>query len=142
MRFNTRLLADRLAGATGWLQNQDQIKDMNIGYFGASTGSAAALIAAAENPDTVRAVVSRGGRPDLAQPYLPQVHAATLLIVGGYDFPVIDMNQEAFEQLPGEKAIEIVPRATHLFEEPGALEEVSRLAADWFERYLGEAGSQ
>ena len=134
LRFDIGLLAERLAGATDWLAQDPNTQNLRIGYFGASTG--AALVAAAERPEPIGAIVSRGGRPDLAGPALPHVAAPTLLIVGGNDFPVIGMNQEAMEQLRTEKRLEIVPGATHLFEEPGALEEVARLAADWFVRHL------
>ena len=135
LRFDIRLLADRLASATDWLVKR--VGDSKIGYFGASTGAAAALVAAAKKQDIVRAVVSRGGRPDLAGQYLDKVRAAALLIVGGNDHPVISMNQEAFDKLKIKaKKIEIVPGATHLFEEPGKLEEVARLARGWFECYL------
>ncbi len=136
LRFDIGLLAKRLVGATDWLTQDPKTQDLRIGYFGASTGAGAALAAAAERPKDVGAVVSRGGRPDLAGDALPGVRAPTLLIVGGNDFPVIDMNREALERLRAEKRLEIVPRATHLFEEPGALEEVARLAADWFTRHL------
>jgi putative phosphoribosyl transferase len=136
LRFDIGLLADRLADATGWLIENPDARDLRIGYFGASTGAGAALVAAAERPDEVGAIVSRGGRPDLAGEALPLVKAPTLLIVGGNDVPVIGMNEEAMERLRMEKELEIVPGATHLFEEPGALEEVARLAADWFMRYL------
>ncbi|MBI1913946.1 MAG: dienelactone hydrolase family protein [Planctomycetes bacterium] len=138
LRFDIGLLADRLTGATSWLTRQPATARLPVGYFGASTGGGAALVAAAERPDTVSAVVSRGGRPDLAGAALPRVQAPTLLIVGGNDFPVIDLNRQAFRRLGAkEKELVIVPGATHLFEEPGALEEVARLAADWFTRYLG-----
>ena len=136
LRFDISLLADRLVGATDWLAQNPETRDLAIGYFGASTGAAAALVAAAERPDTVGAIVSRGGRPDLAGAALARVRAPTLLIVGGHDIPVIGMNQEAMAQLHAETKLEIVPGATHLFEEPGALEEVARLAREWFERYL------
>lgn len=136
LRFNIELLAERLVGATEWIMGTPRTRDFPVGYFGASTGAAAALIAAAQYPDTVRAVVSRGGRPDLAGALLGKVTAPTLLIVGGNDEPVIEMNRSAFRDLAGEKEIAIVPGATHLFEEPGALEEVARLAAGWFERHL------
>jgi putative phosphoribosyl transferase len=136
LRFDIGLLAKRLVGATDWLTEQPDTRHLRIGYFGASTGAAAALLAAAERPDVVGAVVSRGGRPDLAGPALPFVRAPTLLIVGGNDFPVIEMNQAAFKQLRCEKQLVIVPGATHLFEEPGALDEVARLAREWFERHL------
>ena len=136
LRFDISLLADRLVGATDWLAQNPDTRDLTIGYFGASTGAAAALVAAAQRPDTVGAIVSRGGRPDLAGAALAHVRAPTLLIVGGNDIPVIGMNQEAMAQLHAETKLEIVPGATHLFEEPGALEEVARLALEWFERYL------
>jgi dienelactone hydrolase len=136
LRFDIELLAMRLLGATDWLRQQPETRELAIGYFGASTGAGAALLAAAERPDLVRAVVSRGGRPDLAGPSLIRVRAPTLLIVGGADTPVIDLNERAMELLEVEKELRIVPGATHLFEEPGALEEVARLAADWFVRHL------
>ena len=137
LRFDIDLLAGRVVAATDWLSANPATSDLSIGYFGASTGAAAALAAAAERPDEVGAVVSRGGRPDLAGPVLDRVKAPTLFIVGGNDAPVIGMNQEALELLRVEKEMKIVPGATHLFEEPGALEQVARLAADWFTRYLG-----
>lgn len=137
LRFDIGLLAGRLSGATDWLSRNPETRHLRVGYFGASTGAAAALVAAAERPRQVGAVVSRGGRPDLAGEALPAVEAPTLLIVGGNDVPVIGMNEEAMERLRVEKRLEIVPGATHLFEEPGALEEVARLAADWFARHLG-----
>jgi putative phosphoribosyl transferase len=136
LRFDIGLLTERLVGATDWLRQQPATRDLGIGYFGASTGGAAALVAAAARPDDVKAVVSRGGRPDLAGPALPHVRAPTLLIVGGRDEQVIELNREAFAQLRCEKQLVIVPGATHLFEEPGALEEVARLAREWFQRYL------
>ncbi|MEB3338955.1 MAG: dienelactone hydrolase family protein [Leptolyngbyaceae bacterium] len=136
LRFNIDLLAARLMGATDWLTHHSETEQLRIGYFGASTGSAAALVAAAARSNVVRAVVSRGGRPDLAGPVLSQVQAPTLLIVGGHDFAVIEMNQAALEQLSVEKRLEIVPGATHLFEEPGALEAVAQLASQWFNLYL------
>lgn len=139
LRFDIDLLAKRLVGATDWLQQNPSTENLRIGYFGASTGAAAALVAAAERPEVVSAIVSRGGRPDLAGAALPRVKAPTLLIVGGYDYPVIEMNQSALAQLRTEKQLVIVPRATHLFEEPGALEQVARLATQWFERYLNKA---
>jgi putative phosphoribosyl transferase len=136
LRFDVGLLADRLVAATDWLAKRAG-NNAKIGYFGASTGAAAALVAAAKKHDIVKAVVSRGGRPDLAGQHLDKVRAPTLLIVGGNDHPVIGMNQEAFDKLKiKDKKIEIVPGATHLFEEPGKLEEVARLARGWFERYL------
>src|SRR5215217_3407445 len=137
-RFDIGLLADRLADATDWLAHEPDTQDLRVGYFGASTGAGAALVAAAKRPEAVGAVVSRGGRPDLAREALSRVAAPTLLIVGGEDEPVIDMNREAFAQIRAEKKLEVVPRATHLFEEPGTLEEVARLAAGWFARYLGQ----
>lgn len=143
LRFDIGLLADRLVGATDWLLQQPRTRDLRIGYFGASTGAAAALVAAAKRPETAVAVVSRGGRPDLAGEYLRHVQAPTLFIVGGNDVPVIPLNEEALAQLTQaeEKKLVIVPGATHLFEEPGALEEVARLARDWFERYLVPAAT-
>lgn len=136
LRFDIDLLAERLVGATDWLAQQPATHNLQVGYFGASTGGGAALVAATKRPEMVGAVVSRGGRPDLAGPALPQVQAPTLLIVGGSDTPVIRMNQEALRQLRSEKRLVIIPGATHLFEEPGALEGVARLARDWFRRYL------
>jgi len=136
LRFDINLLAGRLVGATDWLSQHPDTRDLPIGHFGASTGAAAALIAATERPDVVEAIVSRGGRPDLAGPVLPDVKAPTLLIVGGNDIPVIELNQQALAQLRTEKKLEIVPGATHLFEEPGALEQVAQLARQWFQRYL------
>jgi putative phosphoribosyl transferase len=136
LRFDIGLLAERLVGATDWLAQDPDTRDLPVGYFGASTGAGAALVAAAQRQDIVGAVVSRGGRPDLAADDLSRVRAPTLLIVGGNDVPVIGMNREALAQLRAEKKLEIVPGATHLFEEPGALEEVARLAAGWFVRYL------
>jgi dienelactone hydrolase len=139
LRFDIDLLASRLVDVTDWVLENPDTKDLNIGYFGASTGAAAALIAAKEHQEVVKAVVSRGGRPDLAEKALPDVKAPTLLIVGGEDYQVIDLNQWAFDRLTlKEKQIEIVPGATHLFEEPGTLEEVARLAGDWFKRYIGK----
>jgi len=140
LRFDIGLLAERLVGATRWLAEQETTARLPVGYFGASTGGGAALVAAAELPEEVGAVVSRGGRPDLAGAALARVKAPTLLIVGGHDFPVIDLNRQALRQLGAqEKELVIVPGATHLFEEPGALEEVARLAADWFTRHLHQA---
>jgi putative phosphoribosyl transferase len=134
--FDIDLLADRLLAATEWLAQEPATQGFQVGYFGASTGAGAALQAAARAPASVAAVVSRGGRPDLAMPYLPRVKAPTLLIVGGHDFPVIQMNQEALAQLICPKELVIVPGATHLFEEPGTLEEVAGLALRWFVHYL------
>ncbi len=135
-RFNISLLAKRLIGATEWLKNDPQTKSCMLGYFGASTGAAAALIAAAKLPNDIAAVVSRGGRPDLAAQYLSQVKAPTLLLVGGSDTEVIELNRQAMEQMTTVKKLVIVPGATHLFEEPGALEEVSKVSANWFLHYL------
>ncbi|MCC6453355.1 MAG: dienelactone hydrolase family protein [Caldilineaceae bacterium] len=137
LRFNIELLANRMTGATDWLVQQPETHSLPVGYFGASTGAAAALISAAARPDVVRAVVSRGGRPDLAGDILSFVSAPTLLIVGGKDTPVITMNQAALARLGTAKKLTIIPGATHLFEEPGALEEVARLASDWFMRRSG-----
>jgi putative phosphoribosyl transferase len=136
LRFDIGLLAARLLGATDWLRSQPATQALGLGYFGASTGAAAALAAAAQRPDDVRAIVSRGGRPDLAREALGLVRAPTLLIVGGNDAPVIEMNREAMRLMNAETQLHIIPGATHLFEEPGALEEVARLARDWFLRYL------
>jgi len=136
LRFDIDLLAGRLVGATDWLRAAGERKDLAIGYFGASTGAAAALIAAVRRSESVEAVVSRGGRPDLAGDALESVQAPTLLIVGGADAGVIELNREAYERLSVEKEMVIVPGATHLFEEPGALERVAELAADWFGRHL------
>lgn len=133
--FNIDFLAQRLRAATDWVRSDPTTQDLALGYFGASTGAAAALVAAASEP-RVRAVVSRGGRPDLAEQSLAKVKAATLLIVGGDDTYVIRLNEQAFDQLECEKAIEVVPGAGHLFEEPGTLEQVARLAASWFTRHL------
>jgi len=131
-RFDIGLLAERLVYATKWAKRQKEISDLGIGYFGSSTGGGAALVAAAELPNEVGAVVSRGGRPDLAGDALPKVKAPTLLIVGGEDHVVIDLNEQARAQMKCECKIDIVPGATHLFEEPGALEQVAKLASDWF----------
>ncbi len=136
IRFDINLLAERLVGVTDWLTEHPDTRHLRIGYFGASTGAAAALVAAAARPNVVGAVVSRGGRPDLAGPALGHVRAPTLLIVGGDDLKVIDLNRWAFAQLRCEKQLAIVTGATHLFEEPGALDEVARLAREWFVRYL------
>jgi dienelactone hydrolase len=140
LRFDIALLAERLVDATDWLAQHPDTRHLQVGYFGASTGAGAALVAAAKRLDVVAAVVSRGGRPDLAEPALVLVRAPTLLIVGGNDFPVIEANRQAFAQLRCEKRLAIVPGATHLFEEPGALDEVARLAREWFERYLTPPG--
>lgn len=138
--FDIDLLAERLLLATGWLRQEPETRDLRIGYFGASTGAAAALQAAAEEGDRIDAVVSRGGRPDLALPYLARVTAPVLLIVGGDDTPVIPLNEQAYAALPGVKELVIIPGATHLFEEPGKLAEVARLARDWFQRHLTQGG--
>jgi dienelactone hydrolase len=136
-RFNIGLLAERLVHATRWAKQQKQQRDLRIGYFGSSTGGAAALVAAAELPQDAGAVVSRGGRPDLAGDVLPKVQAPTLLIVGGNDDIVIELNEMARDQMRCEVKLEIVPGATHLFEEPGALEKVAKLASDWFVNHIG-----
>jgi putative phosphoribosyl transferase len=136
-RFNIGLLAERLLYATRWARKQKETRDLRIGYFGSSTGGAAALVTAAELPQDVGAVVSRGGRPDLAGDALPKVQAPTLLIVGGNDDIVIELNEMARDQMHCKVKLEIVPGATHLFEEPGALEKVAQLAGDWFSLHLG-----
>lgn len=136
LRFNIPFLAERLLGATDWVAHYPDTHHLTVGYFGASTGAAAALIAAAEQGMQVKAVVSRGGRPDLAGQALPRVQCPTLFIVGGNDFGVIELNQHALELLTCKKKLEIVPGATHLFEEPGTLEEVGRMATLWFTEYL------
>jgi pimeloyl-ACP methyl ester carboxylesterase len=136
LRFDIGLLAERVVVATDWLKQYRDTEGLPLGYFGASTGAAAALVAAAERPNIVSAVVSRGGRPDLAGPALPRVKAPTLLIVGGRDVKVIELNEAALAQLRCEKRIVIVAGATHLFEEPGTLDEVARLARDWFKQSL------
>lgn len=142
LRFDIPFLAVRLIDATHWVLQRPDMKRMRLGYFGASTGAGAALVAAAQLPDVVAAVVSRGGRPDLAKGALGSVRAPTLLIVGGDDEPVISMNRQALEELRcKEKKLVIVPGATHLFEEPGTLEEVAGLAADWFSGHFVPAGS-
>lgn len=135
LRFDIALLADRLCEATRWAQKQPSLQALRIGYFGASTGAAAALIAAARIPE-ICAVVSRGGRPDLAGSFLNKVRAPTLLIVGGQDPEVLELNRAALTELPGEARLEVVPGATHLFEEPGTLEQVADLARAWFEHHL------
>jgi putative phosphoribosyl transferase len=135
-RFDIPLLGRRVIGATDWVQTRSDLQHLGIAFFGASTGAAAALIAAAARPEVTRAVISRGGRPDLAEDALPHVQAPTLLIVGGNDAPVIAMNREAMRRMRAPVQLEIVPGATHLFEEPGALEQVARLAADWCRKYL------
>lgn len=141
LRFNIDLLSERLIAAVDWARKQAATRALDIGLLGASTGAAAALVAAAQRPDQMKAVVSRGGRPDLAGSALPQVRAATLLIVGGSDLPVLELNGAALQELHAEKDLQIVAGATHLFEEPGALSEVSRLARQWFETHLGRQHS-
>src|SRR5437763_12152230 len=136
LRFDIGRLAERLIGSTDWLSGYPGTRGLSTAYFGASTGAGAALVAAPERTRSVAAIVSRGGRPDLAGPALPRVTAPTLLIVGGNDEPVIELNEQAMRQMRSETRLEIVPRATHLFEEPGALERVADLAARWFERHL------
>jgi dienelactone hydrolase len=135
-RFDIELLSERLKASTHWLLKRPEAGAFTVGYFGASTGSAAALRAAAELGPLIRTVVSRGGRPDLAGPALARVTASVLLVVGGNDAGVIDLNRSAFGLIKAEKDLEIVPGATHLFEEPGALEEVTRLAVAWFKLHL------
>jgi dienelactone hydrolase len=135
-RLDIPLLAKRLSSVTRWINGRSKTRNLRIGYFGASTGAAAALIAAAELTPEVGAIVSRGGRPDLAAKFLKHVKAPTLLIVGGNDYVVIQLNQQAYNFIKAEKELRIVPSASHLFEEPGALEEVARLAAEWFNKHL------
>jgi putative phosphoribosyl transferase len=137
LRFNIHLLAERLVHATKWAKQQPETRDLRIGYFGSSTGGAAALVAAADVPQDVGAVVSRGGRPDLAGEALPKVQAPTLLVVGGDDDIVIELNEQARDRMRCEVKLEIIPGATHLFEELGALEKVAQLASDWFVNHIG-----
>lgn len=137
--FDIDLLARRLLDATAWLKQEPQTRDLPIGYFGASTGAAAALLAAVRDKSAAAAIVSRGGRPDLVSEHLPEVEAPTLLIVGGYDQPVIALNKVAYDLLRCEKELTIIPRASHLFEEPGALEKVAQLALSWFDKHLTRA---
>jgi putative phosphoribosyl transferase len=137
--FDIDLLAERVLMASGWLRKDARTKQLPLGYFGASTGAAAALQAAARASFRVGAIVSRGGRPDLAERYLPQVTAPTLLLVGGEDFPVIEMNQQAYRLLRCPKQLTIIPGATHLFEEPGTLEDVAEQALHWFQRHFSSA---
>jgi putative phosphoribosyl transferase len=139
LRFDIPLLAERVVAMVDWAARNQDTRRMAIGIFGASTGAGAALIAAAERPDAVAAVVSRGGRPDLGGAHLPRVRAPTLMIVGGHDQPVIELNRKARESLRCESRLDIIPGATHLFEEPGTLEEVARLAAGWFREHLSGA---
>lgn len=138
LRFDISLLGRRLVGITDWIERQPTLKNLRLGYFGASTGAAAALVAAGERPRLVRAVVSRGGRPDLAGAALERVMSPTLFIVGGRDSEVLDLNYAAMARLPRhtEHKLEVIPGATHLFEEPGALDQVAKLARDWFQRHL------
>ena len=138
-RFDIDLLTSRLECATDWIMQQPRSKSLDIGYFGASTGAAAALYAAASFGPGIGAVVSRGGRPDLALAALHRVHAPTLLIVGGLDDAVIELNRKAYRELIAEKKLIIIPGATHLFEEPGTLEQAARCAAEWFKQYLGKS---
>jgi dienelactone hydrolase len=142
LRFDIGLLAKRVVALTDWLAEYEPTAALDVGLFGASTGAAAALVGAAARPDRVGAVVSRGGRPDLAGDYLPLVRQPVLLIVGGLDHVVIDLNRWALEQLAGEARLEIVPGATHLFEEPGALEQVARLAKEWFVTHLARRSAR
>jgi len=137
LRFNIELLAERLVAVTDWVNMNPDTSELDIGYFGASTGAAAALYAASERAERTKALVSRGGRPDLADRVLGDVKAPTLLIVGSMDTAVIDMNKWALERLNSEKEIKLVRGATHLFEEPGTLEEAARLAGEWFVKYMG-----
>lgn len=136
LRFDIDHLANRLAGIVDWLAAADELPRLPVGLFGASTGAAAALVAAAAQPDVVRAVVSRGGRPDLAGTALPAVRAPTLLLVGGNDEQVLGLNEDARRQMTAPTELHVIPGATHLFEEPGALEQVAEEAADWFDRHL------
>jgi dienelactone hydrolase len=136
LRFDIGLLAERLVEAADWLGRQPETRDLGLGCFGASTGAAAALVASGARPHSVCAVVSRGGRPDLAGPSLPVVRAPTLLIVGGDDTTVLELNRTAYERLHCEKRLVVIPGATHLFEEPGALDQVARHAREWFEQHL------
>jgi putative phosphoribosyl transferase len=136
LRFDIDFLAERLVHATTWAKQQQQTRDLRIGYFGSSTGGGAALVAAAQLSNDVGGVVSRGGRPDLAGAALPKVQAPTLLIVGGQDEIVIDLNEQARNQMRCKAKVEIIPGATHLFEEPGALEQVAKLASDWFIKHI------
>jgi len=138
-RFDIDLLGRRAVGAADWMQARPDLHHLPLAFFGASTGAAAALLAAAARPEITRAVISRGGRPDLADEALPNVQAPTLLIVGGADESVIEMNREAMRRMRAPVELEIIPGATHLFEEPGALEQVARLAADWCRRHLKES---
>src|SRR6266581_320884 len=142
LRFDIGLLAERLVDATNWIKRGPHTSHLRVGYFGSSTGGGAALVAAAAVGEAIGAVVSRGGRPDLAGDALPKVKSPTLLIVGGLDYPVIEMNEEALERMRCEKELKIVPGATHLFEEPETLQEVAKLAANWFQRHLHSVAAQ
>lgn len=135
-RFDISLLTERLKAATRWFQNQPEVGELHMGYFGSSTGAAAALQAAADLSTAIRAVVSRGGRPDMVKQHLPRVRAPTFLIVGGNDLDVLELNRQAYELLSVEKKLGVIPGAGHLFEEPGTLDLVARLAAEWFQKYL------
>lgn len=141
-RFDIPLLGERVIGAADWARTRSDLRRLPLAFFGASTGAAAALIAAADRRSATRAVISRGGRPDLAEDALPRVEAPTLLIVGGDDLPVIDMNRDAMRRMRAPVHLEIVAGATHLFEEPGTLEQVARLAADWCRQYLIESDTK
>jgi putative phosphoribosyl transferase len=136
LRFDIPFLAERLVAATRWAREQRTLRDLNMGFFGSSTGAAAAILAAADLGKAIRAVVSRGGRPDLAGDALERGIAPTLLLVGGADTPVIALNEEAYDRLQGKKALRIIPGASHLFEEPGTLEQVAKLASEWFVEHL------
>ena len=140
-RFDIELLTQRLLSVTDWVKKQPELKELPIGYFGASTGAASALKASAQLGKTISAIVSRGGRPDLAESILDKVQSPTLLIVGGKDYQVIDFNRHAFEKIISIKELVIVPNATHLFAEPGTLEKVAELSVKWFEKYLDTANS-
>ncbi len=139
LRFDIAFLAKRLEEVTRWVERQPELADLPRGYFGSSTGAAAALVSAAVRPQGIHAVVSRGGRPDLAMPVLDRVQAPTLLVVGGSDTEVLELNEQALDRLWVAKELRVIPGATHLFEERGALEQVAELAADWFRKYLGGA---
>lgn len=141
LRFDIALLAKRLVGATRWIEKQPETSGLKVGYFGASTGGGAALVAAAELGVGIAAVVSRGGRPDLAGDALPKVKSPTLLVVGGYDEMVISLNDDAFAKLRCEKDFRIVLGATHLFEEPGTLEQVAQISANWFSKHMGNSNN-
>jgi dienelactone hydrolase len=139
LRFDIALLAERVIGATQWLEQHPLTRGLRVGYFGASTGGAAALVAAARLPEAVDAIVSRGGRPDLAEPHLVEVLAPTLLVVGELDTYVLELNRQALARLKAPSKLVVIPRASHLFEEPGALEQVAKLACEWFQAHLPHA---